>query len=403
MTADIKGNRFSGKAKSLVQTGSDEFERKFFYADSNFLEGGFYGPSAEELAGKFLSNDNSAFIVFGAKQQKKDGTQSGTRTLFDAHYITRPKVENVFKDPDEEDEENPDGGDNTDNAGSDDGGEPQPKLVGRAISDIAEHQPANSGDIMEFRFGSNVIDLESKTASPELKRAFPDAVVIADDKKRLHTIVLSKDSKGTFNEYIEACCTNLNYMRFGSFRLKDKAGGDLTSALYVQGERTAEADMPSEGTARYIGSWTGFIYAGKPDIDGKTGMNTLRNNGFSADMGDKSKSHAEFDVDFGGKKLTGRLNGENGSAVFKIDADIKGSGFQGRAYNDGEFNLDPKSTGKPYKINIGNAEVNGGFYGKGTAELGGRVFYNGEGNGHTQETVKADAVFGAKKEAAAKP
>lgn len=73
------GNRFRGSAKA-----TDPKDRYFGSNANNSLEGGFYGPNAEELAGKFLANDKSLFGVFAAKQ--KDG-KAATETRFDARQI----------------------------------------------------------------------------------------------------------------------------------------------------------------------------------------------------------------------------------------------------------------------------------------------------------------------------
>ncbi|QGM80583.1 transferrin-binding protein-like solute binding protein [Otariodibacter oris] len=61
---EIVGNRFTGKA---VPTVNDRQKEQYFYADSDSVEGGFYGDNAEELAGSFFANDGSLFAVFGAK------------------------------------------------------------------------------------------------------------------------------------------------------------------------------------------------------------------------------------------------------------------------------------------------------------------------------------------------
>ena len=67
LEADIAGNRFKGKAIANDKTN------EAFKQDSDYLEGGFYGPNSEELAGKFLANDNSLFAVFAAKRDKTEG------------------------------------------------------------------------------------------------------------------------------------------------------------------------------------------------------------------------------------------------------------------------------------------------------------------------------------------
>ena len=72
LSADIYGNRFRG-----TTTASNK-ESAFFKSDG-ILEGGFFGPNAEELAGKFLANDNSLVGVFGAKRE--DNTLSSEKIL----------------------------------------------------------------------------------------------------------------------------------------------------------------------------------------------------------------------------------------------------------------------------------------------------------------------------------
>lgn len=65
--AKLNGNRFSGKATAL------EKDDPYFGKDSSQLDGGFYGPKAQELAGKFLADDQSIFVVFAAKREAADG------------------------------------------------------------------------------------------------------------------------------------------------------------------------------------------------------------------------------------------------------------------------------------------------------------------------------------------
>ncbi|WP_158081024.1 transferrin-binding protein-like solute binding protein [Moraxella lacunata] len=74
--ADIKDNRFRGSA-----TASNPND-PFFKSNSKSLEGGFFGANAEELAGKFLADDNSLFAVFGARQHK-DGNRAEFGVNFD--------------------------------------------------------------------------------------------------------------------------------------------------------------------------------------------------------------------------------------------------------------------------------------------------------------------------------
>lgn len=88
--ADLHGNRFKGKAVAADKGATNGSHP--FISDSDSLEGGFYGPKGEELAGKFLSNDNKVAAVFGAKQKdKKEGENAAgpaTETVIDAYRIT---------------------------------------------------------------------------------------------------------------------------------------------------------------------------------------------------------------------------------------------------------------------------------------------------------------------------
>lgn len=76
ITANIVGNRFVGTA--TAKNTNSEYNLFSKHA-TNRLEGGFFGENAEELAGKFLSDDNSLFGVFAGKQ-------NGTPTQFDKRY-----------------------------------------------------------------------------------------------------------------------------------------------------------------------------------------------------------------------------------------------------------------------------------------------------------------------------
>nr|WP_101133738.1 transferrin-binding protein-like solute binding protein [Neisseria meningitidis] len=87
--ANLHGNRFKGKALAADKNTGNGHP---FVSDSDSLEGGFYGPKGEELAGKFLSKDNKVAAVFGAKQKdKKEGENAAglaTETVIDAYRIT---------------------------------------------------------------------------------------------------------------------------------------------------------------------------------------------------------------------------------------------------------------------------------------------------------------------------
>lgn len=81
--ATIKGNRFAGSAIAK-NTESSFLEPNFFNKNADDrLEGGFYGKNAEELAGKFLTNDNSVFAVFAGKQDNPEKLEQ----VFGGSYV----------------------------------------------------------------------------------------------------------------------------------------------------------------------------------------------------------------------------------------------------------------------------------------------------------------------------
>lgn len=77
ITAKLDGNRFTGSASvnPKLKTNYSDKEYLFFHADADQrLEGGFFGDNGEELAGRFISNDNSVFGVFAGKQKQTHQT-----------------------------------------------------------------------------------------------------------------------------------------------------------------------------------------------------------------------------------------------------------------------------------------------------------------------------------------
>lgn len=397
--AQLNGNRFTGKALSNVNNNSSTLDKAFFGANSNLLEGGFYGPQAQELAGKFLANDNSLFVVFGAKRNGDNPKQpKKTNALLDAFYLTVPKRIEVEYENDEDKESN-----DADTANSDkktlpnELAEEEKKPEVRQHLTQAERKPLpNFGYAMKLRFGNKIFDLEKAELDKMLKNA--KAEISIDKAGKTHTITLSKNSEGKAREFVQVCCSNLSYLRFGQFVLQEKAGQDPVHALYLQGERTPIADLPQSGKVKYLGSWTGFIKVeppkrnafGNPDYGHNATMMNIGSN--------NSAGISSFDVDFGSKKLSGALIGSDSRKVFNIEADINGSGFKGRGYTDGNFPFDPGNQNGGYSVNIQDAKVEGGFYGPGARELGGTLIYNTPGKDKNGTDVRAGAVFGAQKQ-----
>ncbi len=169
---------------------------------------------------------------------------------------------------------------------------------------------------------------------------------------------------------------------------------------FLLGHRTVSSEIPKMGSAKYHGSWFGYI------SDGKTSYSP------SGDKERENNAVAEFNVNFVSKKLTGTLKRhDNGNTVFSIDATFNnGNDFTGKATAT-NFVIDGKnSQTQNTPINI-TTEVKGAFYGPHASELGGYFTYNGKDtitkNSENSPTVpslpnsenaRAAVVFGAKKQ-----
>lgn len=150
------------------------------------------------------------------------------------------------------------------------------------------------------------------------------------------------------------------------------------------------------GSAKYHGSWFGYI------TDGKTSYST------SGDKERKNNAVAEFNVDFASKKLTGTLKRhDTGNTVFSIEATFKDgrNDFEGTAHAN-NVAIDSQSTQGTSEVNFKTA-VNGAFYGPNATELGGYFTYNGNSTAanssavsspSNSEKARAAVVFGAKKQ-----
>ncbi|MDG6460127.1 transferrin-binding protein-like solute binding protein [Glaesserella parasuis] len=301
--AELKGNRFRGKA--IAKNDSDAILGK----SSDYLEGGFYGPKAEELAGKFITNDKSLFAVFSAKH---NGSNVDTVRIIDASKID---------------------------------------LTNFSISELT-----NFGDASVLIIDGQKMELAGSGFTNK------------------HTIEINGKTMVAV-----ACCSNLEYMKFGQLWQQAEGEKAKDNSLFLQGERTATDKMPKGGNYKYIGTWDAQVskennWVATADDDRKAGYRT------------------EFDVDFGNKNLSGKLFDKNGvNPVFTVDAKINGNGFTGKAKtSDAGFALDSGSS-RYDNVKFSDVAVNGGFYGPTAAELGGQFF-------HKSDNGSVGAVFGAKQQ-----
>lgn len=365
--ADIYSNRFRGKAKPTKES-SEEHP----FTSEGTLEGGFYGPNAEELGGKFLAKDKRVFGVFSAKETEETKKTLSRETLIDGKLTTfSTKTTNA-----------------TTNA-----------TANTTANTITDAENFKTKDIPSFGEADYLlIDNQPIPLLPEENTS--DFIT-----SRHHTV-------GNKRYKVEACCSNLSYVKFGMYyedksttEEKEKEKGKekqtvATTNTYYQfllGHRTAKADIPATGNVKYRGNWFGYIG------DDTTSYSTT---------GDKN-ALAEFDVNFADKKLTGELKRhDNGNTVFKITADLQSgkNDFTGTATAT-NFVIDGNNsqTGNT-QINI-KTEVNGAFYGPHATELGGYFTYNGKDtitkntessstvpSSPNSENARAAVVFGAKKQ-----
>ncbi|OZN25536.1 transferrin-binding protein [Actinobacillus seminis] len=355
--AKIHGNRFVGSAMAT------EKDHTIFGKDAKSrLEGGFFGPKAEELAGKFLTDDNSLFVVFGAKRETKNGgTDVPVETLFDAVKISTDNPEN----------------------GSEFLKRTDMDTFGNAAYLVLDgrHFPLLPQDTANNTTGNGT---NANNAGKN------DFITTIDGSK------LSKNNHENHKKYkVTVCCSNLAYVKFGSYGEQTTENNASNSSisifkngyLFLTGERTSLADMAKQkGNAKYLGTWQAY-FSSKDNKVGTVDPGDSRN-------GNHAKSRAEFDVDFGGKTVAGKFFDADGiTPALTLDGGtITDNGFSGMAktQNDG-FQLDKGSIAGGTKVTFANANIEGAFYGPNAEEIGGTITSNGTGD-------KVGGVFGAKRQ-----
>ncbi|HHF6254666.1 TPA: transferrin-binding protein-like solute binding protein [Haemophilus influenzae] len=374
LEADVHSNRFRGKVTPTKSTSDDHP-----FTSEGTLEGGFYGPEGQELGGKFLAKDKRVFGVFSAKEDPENKELSretlidGKLTTFKTTNATTSTAANTTTDA-------------TANTTTD--------ATANAITDAKNF---TTEDISSF--GEADYLLIDKYPIPLLPENSGD-------------FISSKHHKVGDKTYkVEACCNNLSYVKFGMYyedkstteeKDKEKQTAATTNTYYqfLLGHRTVSSEIPKMGNVKYHGSWFGYI------SDGSTSYST------SGDIQRYKNALAEFNVDFGNKKLTGELKrADTQNIVFSIEATFNGgNSFKGTA-SAKDLVIDDKNTQTNTKVNF-TTEVNGAFYGPKASELGGYFTYNGKntattnaGNSPTatasspnSEKARAAVVFGAKQQ-----
>lgn len=401
LDATLRGNRFSGKAKATDKSSDGQAKQHPFVSDSSSLSGGFFGPQGEELGFRFLSDDGKVAVVGSAKTKDKNANgntaAAGTAgaagmssedtkltTVLDAVELKSDgkKVENL---------------DNFSDA---------TRLVVDGIMIPLLPTESGNGQAGKGKNGGTAFTYET-TYAPESDKEDAQTGTAMNGDQAVSNTAGNTNGKTKIYE-VKACCSNLNYLKYGMLTRKNSESAmqavknsDQTAArtaqgaqsMFLQGERTDEKEIPKEQNVVYLGTWYGHIAA-----NGTSWTREASNQ--------ENGNRARFDVNFDTKQITGTLTANDRTQpTFTIDAMIEGNGFKGTAKtgNDG-FAPDQNSSTGTHKVHIANAEVRGGFYGPNAEELGGWFAYPGNGqtknaqtsSGNGNSAGSATVVFGAK-------
>lgn len=403
LEAQVTGNRFSGKA---MATEKGENKQHPFVSDSSSLSGGFFGPQGEELGFRFLSDDGKVAVVGSAKTKDETASSGGTSggaSVSTSNGAAGTSSENKLTTVLDAVELTPNGKkikdlDNFSNAA---------QLVVDGIMIPLLPTESGNGQAGKGKNGGTAFTYET-TYAPESDKEDAQTGTAMNGDQAVSNTAGNTNGKTKIYE-VKACCSNLNYLKYGMLTRKNSESAmqavknsDQTAArtaqgaqsMFLQGERTDEKQIPKDENVVYLGSWYGYI------ANGTSWTGNASN--------ETSGNRAEFTVNFDKKQITGKLTAENRSeATFTIDAMIEGNGFKGTAKtgNDG-FAPDQNSSTGTYKVHIANAEVQGGFYGPNAEELGGWFAYPGNeqtknaqaSSGTGNSAGSATVVFGAKRQ-----
>lgn len=417
ITAKLDGNRFTGSAKvntELKKSYADK-EHLFFHTDADQrLEGGFFGDNGEELAGRFISNDNSVFGVFAGKQKTDASNASGANPAMPSGKHTKI-LDSLKISVDEASDENPRP---FEVSTMPDFGHPDKLLVeGREISLLKDTQTIVLADdrkmtvraccdfLTYVKLGRIKTDRPASKPKAEDKGEDEEGAGVDNDEEG--EIGIGDEDEGTEDEAVEDGEESEEEISeddngedeeeiaeeepeeespeegngsSGSIPPAPEAPKGRDIDLFLKGIRTAEADIPQTGKARYTGTWEARI--SKPiQWDNHA---------------DKKAAKAEFDVDFGEKSISGTLTEKNGvEPAFHIEnGKIEGNGFYATARTrESGINLSGNGSTDPKTFKANDLRVEGGFYGPQAEELGGIIFNNdGKSLGITEGTEnKVDA------------
>lgn len=410
ITATLDGNRFTGSARVNPDLAKNHAKKEhlFFHADADQrLEGGFFGDNGEELAGRFISNDNSVFGVFAGKKTDASNA-SDTNPAMPSGKHTKI-LDSLKISVDEASDKNP-----RPFAISPmpDFGHPDKLLVeGREIPLVNQEQTIDLADgrkmtvraccdfLTYVKLGRIKTDRPASKPKAEDKGEDEEDTGVGNDEEGTEDEATEGgeggedeigDEEGTGDEAVEGEDGEEDEegeAEDPEEESPEEGGGGGSDGilpapeapkgrdidLFLKGIRTAEADIPQTGKARYTGTWEARI--SKP---------------IQWDNHADKAAKAEFNVDFGKKSISGTLTEKNGvEAAFHIEnGKIEGNGFHATARTrDNGINLSGNDSTNPKTFQASDLRVEGGFYGPQAAELGGTIFNkDGKSLGITEDT-----------------
>lgn len=396
ITADLNGNRFTGSAKvnpDLAKNHANK-EHLFFHTDADRrLEGGFFGDKGEELAGRFISNDNSVFGVFAGKQKTN---ASDTNPAMPSEKHTKI-LDSLKISVDEATDKN---ARQFAISPMPDFGHPDKLLVeGREIPLVSQEKTIDLADGRKMTVRA-CCDFLTYVKLGRMQTERPASKPKAEDKGKDEedTGVDNGeegedeigDGEGTGDEAVGDEGSEENEAAENEGGEEDEGeepeepeeespeeggggGSDGISPapeapkgrdidLFLKGIRTAETNIPQTGKAHYTGTWEARI--SKP---------------IQWDNQADKAAKAEFNVDFGKKSISGTLTEKNGvEPAFRIENGvIEGNGFHATARTrENGINLSGNGSTNPKTFQANDLRVEGGFYGPQAEELGGTIFNN---------------------------
>ncbi|HHA4014636.1 TPA: transferrin-binding protein-like solute binding protein [Neisseria gonorrhoeae] len=409
LDATLRGNRFSGTATATDKSSDGQAKQHPFVSDSSSLSGGFFGPKGEELGFRFLSDDQKVAVVGSAKTRDKTASSGGTSggaSVSASGGTTGTPSENKLTTVLDAVELTPNGKeikdlDNFSNAAQ--------LVVDGIMIPLLPNDSGSGGSQADKGKNGKTAFIYETTYTPESDEKDTQTGMAANGVQTVSNAAGGTSGKTKTHYEVQACCSNLNYLKYGLLTRKTadntmgSGSGSQAAAqtaqgaqnMFLQGERTDEKEIPKEQNVVYLGTWYGHIAANGTSWTGN-----------ASDQ--QSGNRARFDVDFKDKKITGTLTANDRTrSTFTITADIKGNGFEGTAKTgDGGFAPDQNSSTGTHKVQIANAEVQGGFYGPNAEELGGWFAYPGNGqaknaqasSGNENSAGSATVVFGAKRQ-----